>query len=56
MQINLSTNYGITHPADLANYAKSRRNDILRAAKLYGASIRQLARLTSIGFSIIQKA
>ena len=52
----LSTNYGIIHPADLTIYAKSRRDEILKAAKRYGASIRQLSRLTSIGYSIIQKA
>ena len=52
----LSTNYGIIHPADLTIYEKSRRNEILKAAKRYGASIRQLSRLTSIGYSIIQKA
>jgi len=52
----LSANYGLTHPADLANYAKPRRDEILKAAKLYGASIRQLSRLTSIGYYIIQKA
>ena len=46
----------MTNHVHLANYAKPRRDEILKAAKLYGASIRQLSRLTSIGYYIIQKA
>ena len=52
----LSSNYGIKHPADLALYDKDRRNEILKAAKDFGASIRQLARLTSLGYFIVQNA
>ena len=52
----LSSNYGIKHPADLALYNKDRRNEILKAAKDFGASIRQLARLTSLGYFIVQNA
>ncbi|MBR2777137.1 MAG: transposase [Prevotella sp.] len=51
----LKTTYGIK-PSDLQNYAKDRRDQILKAAKDYGASLRQLARLTSIGIFIIRKA
>ena len=51
----LKTTYGIK-PSDLQNYAKDRRNQILKAAKEYGAGLRQLARLTSIGISIIRRA
>jgi hypothetical protein len=48
--------YGLKHPADLQNYSRERRNDILRAAKEFGGSIRQLVRLTGISFGIIRKA
>jgi transposase-like protein len=40
----------------LQNYSRERRNDILRAAKEFGGSIRQLVRLTGISFGIIRKA
>ena len=52
----LSSNYGLRHPTDLQNYAKARRDEILKAAKEYGGSIRQIARLTSLGFSIVKNA
>ena len=48
--------YGLKRPSDLQNYSRERRNDILRAAKEYGGSIRQLVRLTGISFGIIRKA
>ena len=48
--------YGLRHPCKLQLYSKERRNDILRAAKEYGASIKQLSRLTSIGEKIIRNA
>ena len=50
----LSSNYGLRHPTDLQNYAKARRDEILKATKEYGGSIRQIARLTSLGFSIVK--
>ena len=52
----LLSNYGLNRVADLALYEKSRRNEILKAAKDFGASIRQLSRLTSLGYSIVQNA
>ena len=52
----LLSNYGVNRAADLALYEKSRRDDILKAAKDFGASIRQLSRITSIGYSIVQNA
>ena len=52
----LSSNYGLNRAADLALYEKSRRNEILKAAKDFGASIRLLSRITSLGFSIVQTA
>ena len=48
--------YGLRHPCDLQLYTKERRNDILRAAREYGASIKQLARLTGIGEKIIRNS
>lgn len=50
----LTTNYGLGHPSDLQLYDKMRRNDILKAAKDYGASIRQLSRLTGISEGVIR--
>ena len=41
---------------DLQLYYRERRNDILREAKQYGASIRQLVRLTGISFAIVRDA
>lgn len=52
----LTDTYGLRSPTDLQFYTKERRNDILRAAKEYGASIKQLSRLTSIGEKIIRNA
>jgi hypothetical protein len=52
----LSSNYGLNRAADLALYEKSRRNEILKAAKDFGASIRLLSRITSLGYSIVQNA
>ncbi len=52
----LSLNYGLSRATDLALYEKSRRDDILKAAKEFGASIRQLSRITSLGYSIVQNA
>lgn len=52
----MSETYGLKEPANLQNYSKDRRQDILRATKQYGASIRQLERLTGITFSIIRNA
>ena len=52
----LLLNYGLSQATDLALYEKSRRDEILKAAKDFGASIRQLSRLTSLGYSIVQNA
>lgn len=45
---------GLRQPTDIQLYNRERRNDIIREAKLFGASIRQLVRLTGISFSIIR--
>lgn len=52
----LSDSFGLRQPADLQLYSRDRRLDILRMAKIYGASIRQLERLTGISFTIIRTA
>lgn len=52
----LSTSFGLRQPSDIQLYNRERRDDIIREAKLFGASIRQLVRLTGISFSIIRTA
>ena len=48
--------YGLRTPADIQLLSKDRREEILRSAKVFGASIRQLERMTGVGFSIIRRA
>ena len=48
--------FGLRQPADLQLYSRERRLEILREAKQYGASIRQLVRLTGISFYIVKEA
>ena len=48
--------YGLKTPADIQLLSKDRREEILRSAKDFGASIRQLERMTGVGFSIIRRA
>lgn len=48
--------YGLEKPMDLQLYSKERRDDILRDAKAFGGSIRQLVRLTGISFTFIRNA
>jgi REP element-mobilizing transposase RayT len=50
------SSFGLRQPADLQLYSRERRREILREAKLYGASIRQLVRLTGISFYIVKEA
>jgi hypothetical protein len=52
----MSTTFGIDRPMDLQLYNKERRNDILRAIKDFGGTIRQIVRLTGISFAIVRKA
>ena len=52
----LSESFGLRLPTDLQLYSRDRRMDILRKTKQYGASIRQLERLTGISFTIIRMA
>ena len=50
----LLNTFGLRQPADLQLYSRERCNDIIREAKRDGASIRQLVRLTGLGFAIIR--
>ncbi len=49
----LKSTYGIKNPKDIKQFPKNRRDEILRAAKEFGASMRQLSRFTSISHYII---
>ena len=46
--------FGLRAPMDVQRITKERRNDILRSTRLFGAGIRQLARLTGIGVGVIR--
>ena len=50
------SSFGLKCPMDLQLYSRERQKDILREAKEFGGSIRQLARLTGISFGIIRNA
>ncbi len=52
----LLSDFGLSHPIDLQLLSRNRQDVILRDLKEYGASIRQITRLTGISFSIIRKA
>lgn len=52
----LKSTYHLKHPKDIQQYTKAQRNEILKATKDFGASIRQLSRLTSISEYIISHA
>ena len=40
---------------EIQHYSKDHRNDIIRMAKDYGASIRQISRITGVSEGIIRK-
>ncbi len=50
----LLTACGITNIVDIQHYPKTTRNDIIRRMREYGASIRQITRLTGISEGIIR--
>ena len=50
----LTSTYGLRDVSDILLYSRDRQRDILRSAKEYGASIRQLSRLTGISIGIIR--
>ena len=47
--------HGIVNPLMVQSLEKGRRNYVLKSAKVFGAGIRQLSRLTGVSFGIIQK-
>ena len=40
---------------NIQHYPKDRRNDVIRMVKEYGASIRQISRMTGVSEGIIRK-
>ena len=52
----LLESFGLRAPIDLQNYSRERQKDILREAKEFGGSLRQLERLTGITINIIRTA
>ena len=47
--------HNIHNPLELQNMSKEFRNAIIKAAKVYGGSIRQLSRLTGFSYGLIRK-
>ena len=47
--------YNIHNPLEMQNMSKEFRNVIIKAAKEYGGSIRQLSRLTGLSYGLIRK-
>ena len=45
---------GIANPLMIQSLEKVRRNEVLMAAKGFGAGLRQLSRLTGVSFGVIQ--
>jgi hypothetical protein len=50
----LHTICNVENLSDIQHYAKDRRNDVIRRLKDYGASIRQVSRLTGVSEGIIR--
>ena len=51
----LQQSYGIENPLMVQSLDKVRRNEILISARVIGAGLRQLARLTGVSFGVVQK-
>ena len=47
--------YNIPNPLEMQNMSKEFRNAIIKAAREYGGSIRQLSRLTGLSYGLIRK-
>ena len=47
------SNFGLRHAQDVLLLTKERQKDIIKQVRDFGASIRQIERLTGISFSII---
>lgn len=50
----LVSTYGLLDPSDIILYSRERMGEIIHYAREYGASIRQLARLTGISVGVIR--
>ena len=48
--------FGVQHPSDIQQICREQRDDILHQLKTYGASIRQISRLTGISFTLVRTA
>ena len=51
----LITEFGLRHPQDVLLLSKEKQQDAIRLARDYGASIRQIERLTGLSFYTICK-
>ena len=49
----IMSRWGLRHVQDVLLLTKERQKDVIRLARDFGASIRQIERLTEISFSII---
>ena len=47
------SSFGLRHAQDVLLLTKERQKDVIRLARDFGASIRQIERLTGISFSVI---
>ena len=47
------SSFGLRHAQDVLLLTKERQKDVIRLARNFGASIRQIERLTGISFSVI---
>jgi hypothetical protein len=46
---------GLANPLMVQSLEKTRRNEVLRSAKSFGAGVRQLSKLTGVSYGVIQK-
>lgn len=51
----LITEFGLRHPQDVLLLSKEKQKDVIRLARDFGASIRQIERLTGLSFYTISK-
>ena len=51
----LQKSQGIANPLVVQSLERTRRNEVLRYALSFGASARQLSRLTGVSFGVVQK-
>ena len=56
LKVFLRDAFAIQHPAELQQIDREQRDEILRQLKDFGASIRQISRLTGISFTLVRSA